>query len=98
MKSKLEALKNNYITIRKQARLMAITTSNSEDVIKLEPCITTFNLVIEDLEKILSEEPVKGEKVCNCGNPSGEGDIQMANDEDLLYFCCDCGKKLQNDC
>lgn len=35
---------------------------------------------------------------CTCGNPSGEGNIQMVNDEDLLYFCCDCEKQVQNDC
>lgn len=33
---------------------------------------------------------------CTCGNPSGEGNIQMVNDEELLYFCCDCNKQVQN--
>jgi hypothetical protein len=33
---------------------------------------------------------------CTCGNPSGEGNIQMVNYEELLYFCCDCGKQVQN--
>lgn len=33
---------------------------------------------------------------CTCGNPSGEGNIQMVNDEEMLYFCCDCNKQVQN--
>lgn len=32
---------------------------------------------------------------CTCGNPSGEGNIQM-DDEEMLYFCCDCGKQNGN--
>ena len=35
-------------------------------------------------------------ELCTCGNPSGEGNIQMVDDEKMLYFCCDCGKKVQN--
>lgn len=35
---------------------------------------------------------------CTCGNPSGEGNIKMINNEYLLYFCSDCGKQAQNDC
>lgn len=25
-----------------------------------------------------------------------EGSVQMVNEEELLYFCCDCGKQVQN--
>lgn len=33
---------------------------------------------------------------CTCGNPSEEGTIRMVNDEDMQYFCCDCGKQVQD--
>jgi hypothetical protein len=33
---------------------------------------------------------------CTCGNPSGEGNIQMVNDEEMLYSCCDCNNQVQN--
>ena len=35
-------------------------------------------------------------KFCTCGNQSGEGNCEFVDDEKLVYYCCDCGKQLQN--
>lgn len=45
---------------------------------------------------VLADVIVNEVEFCTCGNPSGEGNIQMVNDEELLYFCCDCNKQVQN--
>ena len=49
------------------------------------------------IEALSQHDVIKNEvEFCTCGNPSGEGNIQMVNDEELLYFCCDCNKQVQN--
>ena len=44
----------------------------------------------------LADVSVNEVEFCTCGNPSGEGNIQMINNEELLYFCCDCNKQVKN--
>ena len=51
---------------------------------------------LEYTQKRLALLGVNEVEFCTCGNPSGEGNIQMVNDEEMLFFCCDCGKQVQN--
>ena len=51
---------------------------------------------MEYTQKRLTLLGVNEVEFCTCGNPSGEGNIQMVNDEEMLFFCCDCGKQVQN--
>jgi hypothetical protein len=40
---------------------------------------------------------VVSDTFCTCGNPSTEGSFSMV-DDDMIYFCGDCGKQVQNGC
>jgi len=59
MKTKIEELKKTYEAMREQTRSMKHYVNDSDDIIKLDAGIVTFDLVIADLQKILSEEAVK---------------------------------------
>lgn len=63
MKDKLEALKQQYITMREQSRAMKQYVKDSDDIIKLDAGIVTFDLVIEDLEKLLKDCAIFGVSV-----------------------------------
>lgn len=46
-----------------------------------------------DYEKIVCDYTNPKQDLCQCGNPSKEGIVKIVNEENLLYFCCDCGKQ-----
>ena len=55
MKNKINELKNRYIILKKHSEAAIKYVRNEEDIIKLNAGIVTLNLIIEDLEKIITE-------------------------------------------